>query len=115
MKDQFSANLLTKLDDGLSRAEARENIFTEIAANPGNKSARLLLAKLYYLDNLLEFSVRELIELRRRFPSASLDSLIKSFGPLAEQYQASADSKVEKGETTHGELDFDFSIFEDDN
>ena len=113
MKDFFTLELLERMNDGLSNINAREAAFKEIAENPGNKSARLLLAKLFYQDNYLEHSVRELIELRRRAPAASLDALIKSFGPLADQFNVGRKGVVGK-ETTHGELDFDFSIFDEE-
>jgi hypothetical protein len=109
----FLTELKSALEAGLSHAEARERCFEEIAKNPGNKFARLLLAKLFYLDSYEEFVVRELLELTRRYPSPSLEALIRSFGPIADQYRSSTSSDDRKT-STHGELDFDFSIFDED-
>jgi len=112
--NKFLNDLKDKIDSGLSNSDAREICFKEISQNPGNKFARLMLAKLFYLDSFEEHSVRELLELTRRYPSASLEALIKSFGPIAEQYKG-ASTSLDKTESTHGELDFDFSIFDEDN
>lgn len=110
---KFISELKSAIASGLSNAEARERCFSEISKNPGNKFARLLLAKLFYLDSYEEYALRELVELTRRFPSASLEALIKSFGPLADQYRPGSVSGQKK-DSTHGELDFDFSIFDED-
>jgi hypothetical protein len=115
MKDSFVTSLKEELENGLSRVEAREKCFSEISNNPGNRFARLMLAKLFYLDSYEEFSIRELTELHRRAPTASLATLLKSFGPSALQYGGGSASTSEDSKTsTHGELDFDFSIFDDD-
>ena len=110
---KFLNELKSNLEEGLPSAEAREYCFQEISKNPGNKFARLMLAKLFYLDSYEEYAIRELIELNRRYPSASLEALIRTFGPLAEQYKSGAGSGDQKT-STHGELDFDFSIFDED-
>lgn len=109
---KFIEELKTSLKSGLSNAEARERCFSEVSKNPSNKFARLLLAKLFYLDSYEEFAVRELVELTRRFPSPSLEALIKSFGPFATQFSSTASKEL--APSTHGELDFDFSIFDED-
>jgi len=111
---KFLTDLKASLEAGLSNTDAREKCFSEISKNPGNKFARLLLAKLFYLDSYEEFAVRELVELTRRYPSPSVEALLKSFGPIADQYRSINTSLDEKKTSTHGELDFDFSIFEDD-
>ena len=108
---KFLDQLKTRLSEGMSNADARERCIAEVSKNPGNKFARLLLAKLFYLDSYEEFAVRELIELTRRFPSPSLEALIKSFGPFAGQFRSQASDDLRP--STHGELDFDFSIFDE--
>lgn len=109
---EFLEELKRNLGEGLSNSEARERCFVEISKNPGNKFARLLLAKLFYLDSYEEFAVRELIELTRRFPSPSLEALLKSFGPIAAQFNNGTSGDLKP--STHGELDFDFSIFDEE-
>ena len=111
--DDFASKLQEKVEAGLPRADARELCFREINQNPGDRGVRLLLAKLFYLDGLNEFAIRELIELRRRSPSESLNALLRSFGALAEVYLPKNETG-EESEKTHGEIDFDLSIFDEE-
>ena len=100
------------------RIEAREICFKGLTSDPKNYKVRLFLAKLFYLDNYFEFSLRELLELRRlsegSFPS--LERLIDSYGEIAKPY-ISQEKKVvieefgDKEDEIVAELDFeaDFS------
>lgn len=100
-----------------SRAEGRELCLQRINQFPNDLKARLLFAKLLYLDGYKEHSVRELIEIRRRKSTPSIEALIKSFGPLATQFEGSQDlSGLERptGDDTVGEIDFDLSVFDEE-
>ena len=74
-------------------AEAREVCFKGLTANPENLQARLLLSRLFYLDGMLEFSVRELVELKKRAELPAVDTLLDLFGPHAERFLASSTAK----------------------
>ena len=105
------------LENDETRAEAREVCFKGLAANPLNKLGRLVLARAYYLDDLFEFSVRELLEVRAMGSTPGLDKLIEEFGPLAAKYlqrlsEGPADSGPAASEDEGGvaeiDLDSDF-------
>jgi hypothetical protein len=81
------ARLLMEEKD--TRAEAREVLFAGIAREPKLNLARLLLARSYYLDDLLEFSVRELVELQKHADVPSLHKLLDAFGAFAMPYRLS--------------------------
>ncbi len=112
------------MDDPSGRRELRELALQRITRLPSDLRARLYLAKSLYLDGYLEFSIRELIELRRRKPSASLEALIKSFGPLVADFEgrhshAPANPQLEQpaaelSDETLGEIDFDLGILDED-
>lgn len=73
--------------DEKKRSEARELCFRALREDPRHFRGRLLLAKLFYLDQMPEFCVRELIELKRLGASSpSLVRLLDAFGTLAERY-----------------------------
>ena len=78
------ARLLIEEDE--TRAECREVLFASLARDPHNSLARLLLSRSFYLDDLLEFSVRELVELKKHSNVPSLDKLINAFGAYASAY-----------------------------
>jgi len=64
-----------------TRAEAREVCFRGLSAAPENLQGRLQLAKLFYLDELTEFCIRELMELQRKAPELSaLNRLLSMLG-----------------------------------
>jgi predicted Zn-dependent protease len=101
------------------RAEAREICFRGLSANPKHARGRLILAKLFYLDAMYEFSFRELIELRRIQPAPSLDRLIESYGDFGKAYLASsganapaAGSTAQAGEDVLGEIDLEEDFVE---
>ena len=70
------------------RGEARELCFRALARDSKHARARLLLSKLFYLDRMYEFSLRELLELNRIHPTESLEKLIDSFGDFGKAYIA---------------------------
>jgi|GEM_PF-4394865 len=78
-----------------SANEKRENYATEreaclqrISNEPSDLKCRLKLARYYFQDQLNEFAVRELIEIKRRSstPLPSVDRLLQAFGPIATPY-----------------------------
>lgn len=72
------------------RVQARELCFKLLNREPNHKLGRLLLARLFYLDELFEFSLRELVCLSALVNTPSLGKLIAEFGPLAEKYFSQA-------------------------
>ena len=66
-----------------SRAEAREICFRGLAKNPHDTLGRLALARLFYLDGLGEFCLRELVELKKYSKAETIDKLLASFGDYA--------------------------------
>ncbi len=82
------ASLLAESPD--TRAEAREVCFRGLAEDPKNTRGRLVLARLFYLDRMFEFCIRELLEIQRQVGAiSSLERLIASFGELASQFMSS--------------------------
>ena len=72
--------------DPSRRAEAREVCFRGLTQDPRNTRGRLTLARLFYLDSMGEFCVRELVRLRQLAPLHSLDKLLDSFGEFAKPF-----------------------------
>lgn len=66
--------------------EAREVLLRGISANPLHSKARLLLSKIYYLQRLPEFSLRELVELYRVSRNPLVKDLMASFGQVGEEF-----------------------------
>ena len=109
--------------DPATRPEAREVCFRGLTHHPKNLSGRLLLARLFYLDQMPEFCARELLELRKLIETPSLLKLLKVFEPLAREALApvsapsaapetAAASGAAKPETTVGELDLDVDFLD---
>ena len=48
---------------------------------------------------MIEFSIRELVELKRRVDLPSVSALLDLYGPHAEPYLKAAASKTEEGES----------------
>lgn len=94
-----------------TRAEAREGLFKLISENPSDARARVVLAKTFYDDGLLEFSVRELIEARKYSESPTLIRLLEAFGDHARRlgYKAEATSSAQNvvAEETVGEIELE--------
>lgn len=84
------------IEDPKTRAEAREVLFTGIARDPHLTLGRLLLARSFYLDDMMEFSVRELFELQKYTDVPSLQKLIDSFGAFAMAYRPRSTTKADK-------------------
>jgi hypothetical protein len=79
--------------DPSKRSEARDICFKGLTESPDNLLGRLLLSRLFYLDKMPEFCVRELLELKRRGGSfASLDKLLSSLSDYAEPYLTGLES-----------------------
>ena len=101
-----------------TRPEAREVCFRTLAGNPRQPAVRLLLAKLFYLDRLTEFSVRELLELKKYTKSPALDKLLEAFGDLTAAFGSGEkrDKGTDREEVVLAEADVevDFSEALDD-
>ncbi|MCC6954529.1 MAG: hypothetical protein IT290_10465 [Deltaproteobacteria bacterium] len=82
------ARLVSEREGGA--AEAREILFRGLSVDPKNPLARLLLAKLFYLDGMSAFAVRELAELRNSNPVPALQRLIDAFGEFSDPYRTTS-------------------------
>lgn len=69
-------------EEASSRPEAREICLRGLSKNPLEHRGRLILAKLYYLDEMTEFCVRELARIRTYVDSQALKRLIEAFGEI---------------------------------
>lgn len=99
--DEFAelAELLSA--DAQRRPEAREICFRGLSENPRHAKGRLVLAKLFYLDGLGEFCVRELVELSRYVSnSPSLERLVSAFGEFGKQFLAERPTAAQKRSAT---------------
>lgn len=106
--EPFYADIQKLLDQ--DRAAARELLLRRIVERPADLRSRLLLAKAFFLDGMMEYSIRELIEVRRRRDTPSIQALIASFGPLASQYAIQPETHEDK---TVSEIDFDLSVLDE--
>jgi hypothetical protein len=84
------------------RQRARDICFRGLSRNSHNLRGRLLLARLFYIDEMFPFCVRELQELRRSADTPSLRRLLESFGEALEEAK-----RDEHAEAVVGELDLD--------
>lgn len=67
-----------------SRKEARELCFKLLSEDAEQHRVRLALARLFYLDGMSEFCIRELVQLKKNAGEIyELDKLLDSFGQLA--------------------------------
>jgi hypothetical protein len=95
----------------------RDQYLEILRRNPQDRKARLLLAKSYYHDQLTEFAIRELLEIRRYGTTPSVEKLIESFGALVVPYLSNQnqspanyhidENSKELAEETLGEMDLD--------
>ncbi len=98
------------------RADAREVCFRGLSAQPSNKLGRLLLARLFYLDDMHEFAARELVELAGSENAPSVEKLITEFGAFTLKYltqtpagkKQPASGKVDDGVVAELDLDSGF-------
>ncbi len=128
MEDEESLkNCLIKIKDFVSkgkdcRPEARELCFSTITKYPKAYTARLILAKLYYLDGYNEFAIRELVRLKSLCDLSSLGRLIDAFGEAAKPYiqenkQSGSDVQAKsiqpndsEGDDVVAEIDFEADV-----
>ena len=82
----LSELLVVLSKDGATRSEARNYCQRYLSVNPTNAIIRLWLARLYYLDKLGEFCVRELVELQKYSEAPSINKLLSAFGSFAEPF-----------------------------
>lgn len=82
-----------------SRIQAREVCFRGLTANPSNAMGRLVLAKLFYLDGMMEFCARELRQLRQISSAPSLDKLLRALGEREEAEKQCPGEQVSSAET----------------
>lgn len=73
-------------DEPESRAEAREICFRGLNNHATALRGRLVLARLFYLDGLMEFAARELAELSKYATVPALTKLLDAFGPHMKAY-----------------------------
>ena len=101
-------------EDDARRIEARELCFRGLSANPHNKLARLVLARLFYLDNMFEFAARELSELQGTPNAPSLEKLLAEFRVAGAKYLGSEPSKAPapEPEAVVAEFDIDTDFLE---
>lgn len=86
-------------EDPAGRAQAREVCFRRLTRRPDDASCRLLLAKLFYLDRMGEFCVRELVELKKRTDAPAIDKLLSAFGGFATPFlPVAAENRLPEGE-----------------
>ena len=78
------AQLLLKSQD--TRPEARDVCFKGLAEDPKNLRGRLVLARLFYLDGLTEFCIRELLEIQKQSSPKSLERLLEMLGHKVSSY-----------------------------
>ena len=90
-------------DSPKERSRARELCFNGLGHSPDSLQGRLILARLFYLDGMIEFSIRELVELKRRVDLPSVTALLELYGPHAEPYLRSATKTSEDGDTSTSE------------
>ena len=95
-------------EDALHRPEAREICFQMLADQADNRLARLHLARLFYLDSMFDFSLRELLELKRQGVSGSLDKLIAAFGHQLTENPRPEKSATEEATVAEVDIDADF-------
>lgn len=90
----------------VSRAEAREVCFKILKEDAEQHRIRLFLARLFYLDGMTEFCIRELVELNKKVGELSeLERLLDSFGDLAKPFLIERASDEE--EIVLAEMDLD--------
>ena len=93
--------------DPKRRFEAREVCFRGLSRDPNNFPGRLLLAKLFYLDQMIEFCIRELLRLQSMVQSESVERLLDAFGGVVDAYRevkgTSSDKIEEKEEVEESE------------
>jgi len=81
------------------RQESREILFRVITESPENVRARLVLARLFYLDGYNEFCLRELVEIRQLVELPSLGRLLEALGDAAKEFVAERHQRSTGGET----------------
>lgn len=93
------------IEEESSRSEAREVLFAGIARDPHLALARLLLARSFYLDSMIEFAVRELVELQKYTDVPSLNKLLDSFGSYAMAFRPGKSAAKQEGAGTTSDDD----------
>ena len=86
------------VEDAETRPECREVCFKGLSRDGKRSLGRLVLARSYYLDGLIEFSVRELVELSKYAEVPSLSRLLKAFGPHGDSFLQNSTSGQQSGE-----------------
>lgn len=104
------ADILSSSD--IYRAEAREICFRGLNEHPKSVKGRFVLAKLFYLDGLVGFCLRELYELRGMVQSYNLDKLIESLGGSIDGQQIVSKEVDEAEEAVLAQIDLDSDIID---
>ena len=98
------------------RAATREKLFQLLNDDPTNPRARVLLARTFYDDGFIEFSVRELIEAKKYTESPTLTRLLEAFGDHAlrlgygQSYVAGAALSASPEEKTVAEIEVELEF-----
>lgn len=82
---------------------ARELCLESLKENCSNNLARLSLAKVFFLDEMPEFCIRELKEIYRNFPSESLSKIIELLGADLKEEEQSEEKVVSEIEVEFDE------------
>ena len=103
-----------------ARMECREVCFRGLSHAPKQLMGRIILARSFYLDGMIEFAVRELVELGRHAELPSLERLLDAFGPHAGPYRRGATAEAlqdqvieEEDEEVLAEIDLDGEFVEE--
>lgn len=77
----LAAEIQAALNVAEQRPLARELCFQALSTQPKKANIRLALAKLFYLDGMFDFALRELAELKKQLPeNSTLQSLLEALG-----------------------------------
>ncbi len=90
---EFS-QLIASLCDNKAFKEARELCLESLTRDYSNNLARLSLAKVFFLDEMPEFCIRELKEIYKNFPSVSLSKIIELMGADLKEVEQSEEKVV---------------------
>ncbi len=92
----LAAEIQAALNVAEQRPLARELCFQALSTQPKKANIRLALAKLFYLDGMFDFALRELVELKKEMPeSSTLQSLLEALGAGKEDTEKTKISEKE--------------------
>lgn len=121
LRDDPSSDTYVELAQALRQSgrflEALETLFKALTDAPDHAPARLLLARVFLQLGFRPFAIRELQELRVKFPqNRALERLLEKVAP--DYLAGEGDSAASGKEETVAEADFDFddiALIEDES